>query len=196
MKTSSIQMGRNWGWFLAAGIAFCLAGLAAFLWPVASTLSLAFALGVFFTVGGAIALIQAFRLRGESGNGWRAFHGIAALVAGILMLRYPAGGMLGVAIAMTFYFLVSAAAKGVIALGMRPEQGWGWAMASAVASLCLGIYMIATFPVSALWVPGFLLGLDFAVHGSSLIGFSLTLRKARHLLQQSTTPPPDLRRVA
>jgi uncharacterized membrane protein HdeD (DUF308 family) len=102
---------------------------------------------------------------------------VVALAAGIVILRFPDAGMLGIAIVLTFYFTMSAAAKWVLALGMRPHRGWIWAFLSATASFLLGMYIIMTFPFSALWLPGFLLGIDLIILGSSLIGFSFNLKK-------------------
>ncbi|MDR3607785.1 MAG: HdeD family acid-resistance protein [Oligoflexia bacterium] len=190
------RLGQNWGWFLAAGISFIVFGIAALTWPVTSTLGLTFALGALFTVSGVVNIIQSIRLRKETGNGWHVLQAVTALAAGLLILRYPASGMLGIAIAMTFYFFVSAAAKGVIAFGMRPLAGWGWALASAIASFILGAYMIATFPISALWVPGLLLGIDFIFHGSSLIGFSSDLKNVHRKLRQIGEGPSEERKSA
>lgn len=171
------RAGKNWAWFLAVGIVFALTGLVAINWPVNSTVALTYALGILFAVSGILNTIQAIRLRKEeTGIGWQIFLSVISFSAGALMLKYPMSGLLGVAMTLTFYFFVSAAAKMVVAFGMRPISGWGWALTSAAASFIIGVYMIATFPISALWVPGLLLGLDFVVHGSSLIGFSFRLK--------------------
>lgn len=172
------RLGESWGWFLAAGIGYIIIGLIAVDWPVTSTVGLTFALGVLFVIGGLLYGIQTIQLRTHAGTGWRVFQSVAALAAGVLILRYPGSGMIGVAIAMAFYFFVSAAAKSVLAFGLRPLKGWGWALASAIASLGLGVYIVAAFPFSALWVPGLLLGIDLVVHGCGLIGFSSDLRTA------------------
>lgn len=170
------RMGENWGWVFAAGIAYVILGIIALSWPVASTLGLTFVLGVLFIASGIIQGIHTIQFRKEAGTAWRLFQTVIALAAGILMLRYPGAGMLGVAIGMAFYFFVSAVAKFELAFGMKPHRGWGWALVSAIASLLLGIYMIATFPISALWVPGLILGIDLIVFGASLCGFSMDLK--------------------
>lgn len=190
------QMGRKWGWFLIAGLANIILGIVAFSLPINSTIGLTFALGILFVVGGSLQVIHTIQLRNEVGNGWRMFHAAIGMVAGVLMLRYPGAGMIGVAIAMTFYFFVSAAAKTVLALGLRPHRGWGWAFASAVASFCLGAYIIATFPVSALWVPGFLLGIDLVILGLSLVGFSFDLKNVHGNIEIGGGTQAGNRRIA
>lgn len=171
------RIGENYRWFLAAGIAFILAGFVALNWPINSTVALTYAIGILFAVSGVVHAVQAIRLRKEeTGIGWQICLSAIGFAAGALMLKYPMSGLLGVGMTLTFYFLIGAVIKGVVAFGMQPLSGWGWVLTSAIASFVLGAYMIATFPLSALWVPGLLLGLDFIVHGSSLVGFSFRLK--------------------
>jgi len=170
------RLARGWGWFLAAGIAYIILGVIAYGWPVASTVTLTFFLGMILIVGGIVHAIEAVRLKGETGSGSRAFQAVVGFAAGVLMLRYPGTGMMGITLALAFYFFSSAGTKGVVAFGMRPHKGWGWALFSAAVSFALGVYILASFPTSALWVPGFLLGVEFVVYGASLIGFSLNLK--------------------
>lgn len=173
------EIGKDWGWVLAGGIGFIVLGCLAYLWPVLSTVSLEFALGTVFFIGGIIDAIHCLRFRTEAGLGWRVLQSVAGLVTGILMLRYPLAGILGVGIAMAFYFFVSATIKGAVAFGMRPISGWGWALLSAISSFALGAFTILTFPVSSLWVPGAILGIDFVIYGVSLSGLAFELRSIR-----------------
>jgi uncharacterized membrane protein HdeD (DUF308 family) len=190
------SLGKSWGWFLAGGIAYIILGIIAFSYPVASTVGLILALGVMFLVGGAIELIHTVQMRKEIGTGWRLFDSLISLAAGVLLLRYPGGGMIGLAIAMIFYFFMSAAAKTVVAFGTRPLPGSGWAFVSAIASFVLGIYMIAQFPVSAFWVPGLLLGINFVFHGVSMVGFSGSVRKLHKEAEEKLGAPSEERRAA
>jgi len=177
LREQLIKLGKSWGWLLAAGICFIALGVIAYLWPVASTVSLTIALGALFVVGGVIRIIQAIQLRREIGTGWRVFDAVLSLAAGVLLLRYPGGGMIAVSIAMIFYFFMSAVTKAAFAFATRPLPGSGWAFVSAIASAVLGVLMISTFPISALWLPGLLLGVDFVFYGATLVSYSFGLRK-------------------
>jgi uncharacterized membrane protein HdeD (DUF308 family) len=177
-------LGRHWAWVLTAGLAYITLGIVALSWPITSTVSLTFVLGALFVAIGLLQTIHCIRLGAAAGNGWRIFQALAALVAGGLILRYPEAGMLGIAITMAFYFFVSAAAKGAIAWDLRPHSGWGWQFTSAVASFFLGAFIIATFPFSAIWVPGIILGIDLIVMGASLVGFSVDLKNVQGAIEQ------------
>jgi uncharacterized membrane protein HdeD (DUF308 family) len=170
------KLGRNWGWVLTAGLAYIGIGIGSFMWPIDSTVGLTFALGVLFVVNGVFQLIHAFQLRAGTGNGWRIFQALSSLLAGGLIFRYPEAGIAGIAMAMVFYFFVGAAAKGVMALTLRPLRGWGWTLVSAIASFLLGVFIMLSFPVSALWMPGFIFGMDLVTMGCALVGFSFDLK--------------------
>ena len=183
-----VDIGRNWGWVLAAGIGYVILGFAAINWPVSSTVGLTFALGLILILTGIVQGVHAFEARKEGGVAWHVFLMVVALAAGVVMLRHPTAGMVGIAITMTFYFFVGAFAKGAFALSLRPMRRWGWVMASAVASFILGAYMLLTFPISALWIPGLMLGIDLVFQGASLIGASLEMKQVHRGFEQRRTP--------
>ena len=170
-------LGRNWAWFLAAGIVSVLLGIAAFSWPVTSTVSMTLVLGTLFVISGIAHAIQSFRLRHAAGNGWRVVQSITSLAAGVLMLRFPTAGMLGVAIILAFYFFMNSSSRFVIAMGLQGFRGRAWAFLTSLASFLLGVYTLVTLPLSALWLPGVVLGIDFIVYGVSAIGFSFHVKK-------------------
>ncbi len=96
------------------------------------------------------------------------------------MFRYPDTGMLGISLALSFYFLLAATAKWIVYMSVRPAKGWGWGLASSMMSFALGVLIIVTFPFSALWVPGTLLGIDLIIAGAVMIGASFSVRKLTH----------------
>lgn len=177
MGTQLKHLSQHWGWVLGFGCLYLLLGVIAFATPVASSIALATTLGALLFVSGIIQLIHAIQLRHESGSGGRFFQSILSLVAGGLMLRYPNVGLLSVAITLAFYFFLGAFSKWVMAFAVRPNKGWIWILASAIASIILGGYIVANLPLSALWIPGVLLGIDFVIAGLSMIRLSTALRQ-------------------
>ena len=174
-----LRLGVNWGWFLGLGLFFVVAGILSVVWPVDSTLGATYALGVFFLLAGVATLIKTIELRKSSGTGFRIVQTVILLVAGLVVMRSPQSGMFGITIGMTFYFFAISAARGIAAFELRPLKGWGWMLAGAVASFLLGAFAMVTFPLSSLWMPGLLLGIDFIVYGSCLTGLAFLLRELR-----------------
>lgn len=196
LRDEIAQIGASWSSVFAAGLAFAFLGLLAFSWPAGSTVGLTFALGVVLVASGIIQGVHAFQLRKFTGSGMRYFQAISSLVAGSVILRYPGAGMIGIAIALSMYFFVNGSTQWMVASAIRPNRGWGWAFVGAVASFLLGVFTLATLPVSALWLPGTLLGLDLVFTGVSLIGFSFVIRDINKHYKRAIKPPSETKRAA
>jgi uncharacterized membrane protein HdeD (DUF308 family) len=172
------ELSNHWGWMLAASLCFIILGTVAFSMPLASSIGVTYGIAGLFLAGGAVHLIQAIQLSRKRGSLTRFFQSILSLVVGGLILRYPEGGMLSIAVALSFYFFISAAAQFILATSLRAYQGWGYL--GALISFSLGVYIIFTFPFSAMWVPGTLLGVDLVFAGATLMGLAFTLRAFRN----------------
>ncbi len=178
MKITNAPYSTHWKWILASGIVFILLGILAIAMPVASSMGVTLAIAIILLASGVVNSVRAWRLRDEEGAGTRYFQAIVPLVAGFLMFLYPTSGVLGVTLILAFYFFLSAAAQWILALNFRPYPGWGWMLASSIASLLLGVYIVWTFPISSFLVPGVLLGLDLIFSGAAMIQVSICARRA------------------
>jgi aquaporin Z len=182
-------LGQHWGWILATGIVYVLLGFWAISLPVASTVGLTIGLAAVLIVGGIVRLVQAIRLRHRHGMALRFFQSALAIVVGGLMLRYPSGGMMFIALSLSFYFFTSAVTQWIFFSAAKPYQGRWWGIASSIVSFILGVFIILTFPFSALWVPGTFLGIDLIFAGAGMMGFSFVGRKLHRNLGAET---PDI----
>lgn len=182
---------KHWAWMLVAGVLYVLLGVLAFSMPVASTVGLTLFISSLLLAGGIILFVQAFRMRHEIGSATRFVQSLIAIVAGGVMLRYPNAGMMGVALMLSFYFFINAAAHWILASSLRPIKGLNWGYFSAACSFLLGVYILATFPFSALWIPGTLLGIDLIFAGCTMIVFSMSIRRGIKETPRSKTSEED-----
>lgn len=171
------RIGHHWLGICVTGILLILCGAAAFALPIASTLSVNFGLAALLTAGGVVWLFQAVRLRRRRGTVVRIVQSVLAILVGGMIFKYPSGGILSVSLALSFYFFISAAAQFLLATAMRPLPGWWWGYVAAATSFLLGLYIVVTFPFSALWIPGALVGVELVVAGVSLVAFAIQLRR-------------------
>jgi uncharacterized membrane protein HdeD (DUF308 family) len=192
-------LGLSPGWMLAGGVITVVLGVIAFRSPVASSLGVTIAIGALLLADGVVRLVHAIRERRHQTGSSRFFLAIVSIIAGGLVLFYPGAGLLGVAVALSFYFFATAGSQWVLASAMGPNSGRGWVIASSIASFALGVYIIANFPLSALWVPGMLLGIELVIMGASMIGVSFRLRrfeKGVEEIHERIEKPPEERRAA
>jgi uncharacterized membrane protein HdeD (DUF308 family) len=84
---------RRWtgfGWGLAAGALYAVAGVILIVSPVAGTIGLTLALAAFFVADGVIKIVRAIQHRSSATWGWLLFDGVVTLVLGLLILaRWP-----------------------------------------------------------------------------------------------------------
>lgn len=180
LEEGTTGLGKNWGWLLAAGLAFILFGVVAISWPIASTFGLAVALASVLAITGVLLMIQAVKMRFEHGAPMRFVHALLLLLTGGVIFFYPGIGMLGISVMLTAYFFLGAVVQWLAAQALAPDRARIWVYLNSLASFLLGIYMLFTFPVSVLWVPGMLLGIEFLIHGGGLIGLAWVVRKLYH----------------
>ncbi|MGI9456670.1 MAG: DUF308 domain-containing protein [Aeoliella sp.] len=84
------------------------------------------------------------------------------------------------------FFIVAGAFRIVVSLVERFSQ-WGWVFLNGVVTLIVGLIIYDTFPVSALWLIGLLLGLDLLFHGWSWMMLAMFLRRLPESDENSTT---------
>lgn len=173
-----VRLTGKWGWMMAAGALLVVLGVLAFGSPLGASIGVSLGLGFVFLASGVVHLVEAFQLRKTAGSGGRFLMALISLVAGYGVLRSPVIGMMGVTIMLTFYLFMASAARWMFAAELRPHKGWGWLFLSSIVSAALGVFLIASFPISALWVPGMVLAVDLVISGVSLIAYSLIARSA------------------
>lgn len=171
------ELGRHWVWIFVGGLLFVVLGFVAFALPVATTIGVTFGIAGIILASGVVQLVQAIKLRRRHGGVMRFFQAVLSLVVGGVVLRYPGAGMVGIALALSFYFFIRAALQWILFSAMQPFEGRGWILASSIISFWLGTIVILTLPLSALWVPGLLVGIDLVIAGGTMIGFAFLVRR-------------------
>jgi uncharacterized membrane protein HdeD (DUF308 family) len=153
-----------------------LLGIIAIVLPVISTLALTVVLGVVLLIAGVAEGTRAVRAWGQQGAGMALVLGVVAVIAGLLVLVDPLSGALSLAIVIGAYMILSGVAKARFAWALRPHAGWGWMAFSAALSIVLGVVILAGLPMTALWVPGTLLGIELVFFGMALFMLAGALR--------------------
>ena len=167
----------KWGWILALGIVYVIAGLVALGSVVMATVASVLIVGVMMIVAGVAEIINAFQCKG-----WGRFLvwvllGALYIVAGFITFENP----LFAAAILTLLLGASLVASGIIriilAFSMKREQPWIWVLLSSIVTLLLGLSILAHWPVSSVYILGIFLGIDLVMAGASWIGLSLALHR-------------------
>ena len=54
--------------------------------------------------------------------------------------------------------------------------GWGWQALDGIIAFVLGLFVLAQWPASGLWVIGLFIGIDLIFYGAAWIALALGLR--------------------
>lgn len=160
--------------FSVLGAALIVLGVLSILFPLLSSIAVKIAIGWFFLLSGAAMLYTAFQLSEWSSALWTGAIGLLQIVAGVYLAFFPLTGLIGLTFFIGLVFLIQGAAEAVIAWQYRPRAGWFWLALSAVASLALGVLLIAGLPETALWALGMFLGVNLISSGASFVALART----------------------
>lgn len=113
-------------WQLGSGVISVLAGLAAFVWPGITALSLALIIGLWAVILGVSQIALAFEVKKTVGQWWLwLITGIVTIVFGLFLVILPGPGILGLlgllsSFAIVFGILLIASGAGLHRLGEGP----------------------------------------------------------------------------
>jgi uncharacterized membrane protein HdeD (DUF308 family) len=172
---------EKWGWFLAVGILLILVGVAAIAFPFIPGLFTAILLGWLFLIGGVVMVVHAFQAPGWSGFLWELLIGLLYVVAGGYLIFSPVASLVTLTIVLAALFLAEGVFEIVMALRVRPHEGWGWLLLSGIAALAVGVLIGIDLPGSATWALGLLVGINLLFTGTSYVALALAGRKAREV---------------
>ena len=168
----------KWGWIVALGVVFLVAGVIALGSVVAATETAVLVVGIMMLMGGVAEIIAAFGVKS-----WGKF--LFWLLLGVL---YVAAGMIAImnpllaAAYLTLMLGVALAVGGILriflAFQMKSAGGpWAGVALSGVITFALGCMIIVQWPASSLFVLGVFLGIDLIFIGAGWITMGLALKK-------------------
>ncbi|WP_246704369.1 HdeD family acid-resistance protein [Rhizobium sp. P32RR-XVIII] len=165
-------------WYLIQGILLMAAGVLAIIYPVISSVAVIVLLGWLLIISGVLQGLSLLGARHVPHFWLQLISVILALLIGFLFLRDPAQGMLTITLLLIVFFMIEGISKVVFALTIRPLPNWGWVLASGLVGILLSLILWSSLPVTALWLVGFLLGIELISVGAALAYFAWQMRQS------------------
>ena len=172
------QITDNWGWFLALGILLIAAGAAAIAFPLLSTVATKIALGWILLIAGVLIVVHAFSIRRWQGFLLGLLIGALYVVAGGWLAFTPFAGVIALTVLLAALFLAEGVLEVIMAVRVRPHEGWGWLLLSGLVAIAAGVLIAAELPASAAWAIGLLTGINLLSSGVSFVALALAGRRA------------------
>ena len=169
----------KWGWIVALGVVYLIAGFIALGSVAMATVASVFIVGVMMIIAGVAEMFSAFQIKSWGKFLLWVLLGLLYVVAGFVTFQNP----LLAAVLLTLVLGASLVASGImriiLAFSMKREAPWIWVALSGAITVLLGVLILARWPVSSLYILGLFLGIDLIMAGAGWIGIGLGLRRAR-----------------
>jgi uncharacterized membrane protein HdeD (DUF308 family) len=175
-------LSKNWWIFLLRGIFALIFGVVAVFYPASAFLALVLIFGAFALVDGILTLIAAFTSNAKSENWWwLILSGILGIIVGILTLIQPAAMAGALVLIIGVWALINGVFQIITAIRIRKLiTGEFWLILSGLFAAIFGI-LVLTNPFAGVFAMGLLIGIYAIIFGITLIGLSLSLRKAKDM---------------
>jgi|GEM_PF-203066 len=158
----------------AFGAVLAVLGVFAVLAPMFSGIAVTVLVGLLLAAAGMVEIVFAFK-SDSFGKGVLVFlFGGLGLLAGLVVLVTPVASLAVLTIVLAGLFFIGGVVDIVLAVRLRPEEGWGWMLSSGMVSVLLGILIVAQWPASGVWAVGLLVGIRMLMHGWMLMALGRT----------------------
>lgn len=175
----------TWGWWLALliGVVSIVAGIIVVAKPSNSLATLAVIFGIFILVDGIVELGAALSAQTES-RGLLGVLGVISVIAGVLLIRHPLGGVRAVALLIGIW-LIAAGLVRFIAAFETPENRI-WRIGVSLILAIFGVVIVAS-PHIGYTTLALITGIGFICYGIGMIAVGL----AMHVLRRGGLPPTN-----
>ena len=95
------------------------------------------------------------------------------MVAGGYLVLLPLSGIVTLTIVVAALFLADGLLEAIMAIRIRPHEGWGWVLVSGLAAIAAGLLIALQLPNSATWAIGLLVGIKMIFAGWSFVALAL-----------------------
>jgi uncharacterized membrane protein HdeD (DUF308 family) len=164
-------------WSIVLSVLMIAAGVLAICVPMVVGVAVTALVAWLLIFSGLLHLAFAWR-GGRAGSIlWEILLGLIYGAIGAYLLASPVAGLASLTLAIAAYLLMEGVLEFVLAFQLRPAPGSGWLMVDGVITLVLAVMIWTTWPSSALWVVGTLVGISMFFSGITRLMLSMAVRR-------------------
>ena len=173
--TSDVRTATTWS--IVISVLMVGAGLLAIALPQVAGIAITALVGWLLVFSGALHLVFAARAGRAGAVVWEILLGVAYGAVGFYVLANPVAGLTSLTFVVAVYLFV----EGILELAeffqLRPAPGAGWLLVDGIITLVLAAMIWSTWPSSATWVIGTLIGISMLFSGISRLMLSFAVRR-------------------
>jgi uncharacterized membrane protein HdeD (DUF308 family) len=153
--------------FLVQAALMIVAGLAAFIYPLLSSVALAVFLGWMLIFAGIVQVISLIGATKVPHFWLQLVSAVLSVIIGFLFVRNPGVAVGTLALLLIVFFMVEGMSKVVFSLTVRPLANWGWVLASGVLGVLIALYLLSN-PTLSLVMLGLFIGVQLISEGVAI----------------------------
>jgi uncharacterized membrane protein HdeD (DUF308 family) len=166
-------LARSWKALMAIGLVAILTGCVAILVPAVASVGTAIFVGWLLIFVGAFLAVAAFTAPTIGSVVLRLLWAFLTFAVGLWLVIEPDDGTLTLTLVLGLYFLFMGVTRTAAAFADRGKPNAGLLGLNGLASLLIGILVLAELPSSADWAIGLLVGIDLIFAGWTLTSVAL-----------------------
>jgi uncharacterized membrane protein HdeD (DUF308 family) len=160
------------GW----AILLIVVGFFALALPFEAGIAIAIVVAALVIVAGIAHLAGTLAARTTGAFFWRLLVGGAYLVAGVYLLMHPKLSLVSLTFALAILFFVEGVFHLVTYFNVRNAPGSGWLLFDGIVTLILAVMIWRSWPASAVWALGTIVGINLLMSGFTRLMYSRALR--------------------
>jgi uncharacterized membrane protein HdeD (DUF308 family) len=178
MVTSSpgSLLGKGASFPIGWAILLIIVGFFALALPFEAGIAIAIVVAVLVIVAGIAHLAGSFAARSTGGFFWRLLVGCAYLIAGVYLLINPKLSLVSLTLALAVLFFVEGVFHIVTYFQIRSAPGSGWLLFDGIVTLILAVLIWRSWPASAVWALGTIVGINLLMSGFTRLMYSRALK--------------------
>jgi uncharacterized membrane protein HdeD (DUF308 family) len=163
-------------WSLALSVLMIVAGVLAIGLPMVAGIAVAALVAWLLLFSGVLHLAFAWRSHTASVVVWEILLGVVYGAIGVYLLAHPLLELASLTLVVAIYLGAEAILEFVLWFQLRPAAGRGWLLLDAIVTFVLALMIWSTWPSSATWVIGTLVGISMFFSGMSRLVLTLAVR--------------------
>lgn len=165
------------GWSVGLSVLLIVLGLIAVALPQIGGMAIALYFGWLLLLGGAALLVFAWRTHAAGVMSLQAGVGLLYTLLGLFLILKPGAGLASLTLLLAGYLLIEGLLELTAAFRVRPAAGRTWLVIDGVVALVLAAMIVTSWPSSAAWVVGTLVGINMIFGGISRLMVTGAVRR-------------------
>jgi len=177
MASAMTSRGNTPAWSVVLSVLMIAAGVLAIGLPQVAGIAVTEVVAWLLIFSGALHMAFAWRSSHAAAVIWEVLLGLAYGAIGFYLVGRPVAGLASLTLAVALYLVVEGVLEFVLSFRLRGAPGAGWLLFDGVVTLVLAVMIGSTWPSSAAWVLGTLVGVSMFFSGITRLMLSLTARR-------------------